>query len=434
MVRYFVGIWFLLMGLVSFAQSPFTEVRVAKPSVYVGQPAEVVVSVYTPTWFTKGVQVQNISVNGAFTVFFRSVSVSKVINGQNYAGVEFYYHVFPFKPEPVTFPALRFTIETPKVGDYKGVKRTLTSKARDITVKNIPLGFTSQNWLVCSGQKVSQRWSTNSSTVEVGQVVTRTITREAFGTVAELIPEFQWDSVQGVSLYAKTPEITNNKTKTSISGQMQQTMQYLFEQEGEVVFPKMELLYYHPVYKKQYKKTLPSRTFHVKPAKNNAVLASVMDSLQSQTLQPTAHMEASQPWYRNIPWLTILKLVGIVIGLYLAYKVILFLRLKWLKAVSNITQTEAYYFYQFLSALKVQNNSHALKSIYAWLMRTGNSRLTVSQFIQTYGNQKLIDQNQNYIIGNSLKLKGSVTLWRKARKRYKAELKMEARTPSGLNP
>ncbi|MCK5816354.1 MAG: hypothetical protein KAH07_10470, partial [Flavobacteriaceae bacterium] len=73
-----------------------SDVSINRSSVFVGQPVKVSVSVYTSTWFTKGVNPGNIKVNGAFTVYFRSLSNSKKINRQTYAGVTMYFHVFPY--------------------------------------------------------------------------------------------------------------------------------------------------------------------------------------------------------------------------------------------------------------------------------------------------------------------------------------------------
>ena len=74
---------FLLVGFMGMAQKHLiTDVRLNKSTVYVGEPVEVSVSVYSSTWFTKGVNPGNIKVNDAFTVYFRSLSNSKQINGQ----------------------------------------------------------------------------------------------------------------------------------------------------------------------------------------------------------------------------------------------------------------------------------------------------------------------------------------------------------------
>jgi hypothetical protein len=77
--------------------SIFSQVTVNKNNVYVGEAVEVTIGIYTSTWFTQSVDIGNISVNGAFSVYFRSVSTVKKIKGKSYAGVQFIYNVFPFE-------------------------------------------------------------------------------------------------------------------------------------------------------------------------------------------------------------------------------------------------------------------------------------------------------------------------------------------------
>ena len=79
--KYVWGFLLLLWGQGAFSQGHlFSDVKLNQGSVYVGQPVKVTVLVYTSTWFTRGVDPGNIKVNGAFTVYFRSVSSSKQIN------------------------------------------------------------------------------------------------------------------------------------------------------------------------------------------------------------------------------------------------------------------------------------------------------------------------------------------------------------------
>jgi hypothetical protein len=130
------GLLLLMLLLVHsiFAQHLTSSVSVNTSRVYVGEPVEVTVSVFTSTWFTAGVDIQNIKVNGAFTVPFRSLSTSKTIKGKTYAGVQFFYNVFPYSEEDIEFPALTIEVETPDDGGYKGVKRKVKTKAKTIKV------------------------------------------------------------------------------------------------------------------------------------------------------------------------------------------------------------------------------------------------------------------------------------------------------------
>ena len=131
---------FLLLSFSMLGQNLLSYVTVNNTSPYVGQPVQVKVNVYTTTWFTSGIDVGNIQVDKALTVYFRSVSSVKTINGKKYAGVEFYYNLFPTQEGNIVIPSLEIHVETPKEGDYKGIKRVLRTKSKSITVKPVPLG------------------------------------------------------------------------------------------------------------------------------------------------------------------------------------------------------------------------------------------------------------------------------------------------------
>ena len=112
-----VILFFNLIFQLGWAQATiFSEVTVNKSNVYVGESFELTIGVYTSTWFTKGVDIGNIKVNGAFSVYFRSVSVTKKIRGKNYAGVQFIYNIFPFENQDIIIPSLN--VEK-AVGFYK---------------------------------------------------------------------------------------------------------------------------------------------------------------------------------------------------------------------------------------------------------------------------------------------------------------------------
>jgi hypothetical protein len=60
---------------------------------------------------------------------------------------------------------------------------------------------------------VKESWSGDKTRVKVGDVLERSISREVSGTVSELIPPINWDSLPGVSLYPTRSEARKNYLK-----------------------------------------------------------------------------------------------------------------------------------------------------------------------------------------------------------------------------
>jgi hypothetical protein len=189
---------------------------------------QVTIEVYTSTWFTTGIDPGNIQVEGAFTIYFRPVSTSIQVEGKTYAGVKLLYHVFPHRSGDLMFPSLNLTVHSPPEGQFKGVERAMSTNEKPIRVKPIPPDFTGDQWLVATGLTVNDRYPKNVTEVKAGEVWTRNITRTAYGTVSELIPPLDWDSIPGISQYPSRSQVESHKTKTAIYATRTETMRYLF--------------------------------------------------------------------------------------------------------------------------------------------------------------------------------------------------------------
>ena len=390
---------FLLLSFSMLGQNLLSYVTVNNTSPYVGQPVQVKVNVYTTTWFTSGIDVGNIQVDKALTVYFRSVSSVKTINGKKYAGVEFYYNLFPTQEGNIVIPSLEIHVETPKEGDYKGIKRVLRTKSKSITVKPVPLGYDPQKWLVSRSLSVNQKWSIPLTDIKVGDVVQRTIYRSAIGTLSEFIPATKWDSITGVSLYPKRSIVNTNKSRTGVSSNRSETVSYLFEKEGEVIMPVMTYMYWNASNKRFYQKQLDSITVMVKPNADLTMLTSIKKSLQQEHIEET---EAAAPFLIfGVTPKTFIKyaLIGLIV-LVLSFKTLIFIFSVLKKTYYSYLTSEKYAFNQVLKAINNSDYKSYSKTVYVWLEKMGNPYPSVRQLIEAYGDEEL--QNTFSIVNEAL--------------------------------
>jgi hypothetical protein len=434
-LRYFIYL-ILLVALFAFQTSYaqrhlISEVKMDRSSVYVGQPVKVSVGVYTSTWFTSGVNPGNIKVNGAFTVFFRSLSTSKNVDGKNYSGVELTFNVFPYDDEDIIFPALEIEVETPDEGGFKGVKRIVKTTERKIKVRPIPKGYEKDEWLVAYGMTVDDNWTGDLSNVKVGDVLERTISRKVSGTVAELIPPVIWDTLEGASLYPSRSEVNSEKTKTAIRASRTEGMRYLFETEGEVVVPEMILTWWNPDRNKLYKRTLKSYTINVQRNPDLGMLESVRDSLAVATLPQETETDKSllEQLKEKFSWEQLI-MAGLVLLILIrvVYKIF-----KWVFVTKQLVklikgrrqkyrQSEKYYFNQFKSAARKKHPRVAVQKLYQWIDQIHLEEPTINFFVETYGNEELVSEaNALYEVSEKDEKKKhhiSVGNWSKARRNY----------------
>ncbi|MEJ4090071.1 BatD family protein [Galbibacter orientalis] len=394
LVKKLLFLLFVVLSLQSLtAQQIWGEARLNKSSVYVGEPVQVSVTVYTSTWFTKGLDLGNIKVNGAFSVYFRPVSKSFQRNGKNFAGVELIYNVFPFSEDNVTFPALEIEVESPAPGGYKGIKHVVKTSEKLIKVKPIPPNFKHSDWLVASSLTVSEHWSGNTKKAKVGDVLERTITRKAGGTVAELIPPAVWDTLPNVGMYPGRGTIDNYKSKTYISAQRTESVRYLFEKEGTITIPEKVFTWYHPFQKKLYKKTLKAVTIEVAANPDLGMLDSVRDSLKLQEVQISEEVSEEKPYtilglsVKEFIIACIILIVSLLVVVFLLKRIIKYI-IKRRKAYKN---SELYYFNKLKKTVGSNDKTKVMNALYRWIDEIDIEEPSAQYLLQKYDVKNEVD-------------------------------------------
>ncbi|PNW27114.1 BatD family protein [Formosa algae] len=389
-----IALLFLLSTSVGYAQQLISYATINHNEAYIGQPIQMTVSVYSNTWFTKGVDVGNIQVEGALTVYFRSVSNTRTFSGKQFSGVDFIYNVFPTQEGVITIPELTIHVESPKPGGYKGIKHTIHTKPKNITVKGVPVGYNPNNWLVSSTLTVHEKWNVNTNNVKVGDVLQRTISRSASGTLGEFIPAVVWDSISGVSIYPKRPSVNTNKTKTYVSASRTDGANYLFEKEGEVTLPKIEFVYWNYNSHKFYKKIIDSVTITVAPNPDLSMLAGIKKELEAEV---THIPEEEQPFLiLGLPVKTfVLYCVLGVLILYILYKVIPWAIRKIKARNKEYHGSEKYAYRTLKSALGGTKDYETLHALKVWLIKLNPAIPSIHAFVNTYGSKAMQQEYYN---------------------------------------
>jgi len=426
-IRHIMMLILIFQVSLCFSQNKvISEVSINRNSVYVGQPVTVSVGVFTPTWFTQGVNFGNIKVNGAFTVYFRSVSTSKNINGKNYAGVVAIYNIFPYDDDDLIFPSLEMVVETPDEGDYKGKKRKIKTKPKNIIVKAIPKGYDSNNWLVANNVSLNESWQGDLSNIKVGDVIQRSVFRKVFGTVSELIPPVLWDSIDGVSLYPTRPSINTEKSKTAISASRTESVRYLFEREGKITLPEITVSWWNPNQNKLLKRTLKEKTITVLPNPDLGMLESVKDSLQlarQNMKEDPSDEEALRIFGLSVKDFA-MYLFALLLTFYLIYRFLKWLLIskgllnKWKQKKLQALESEHHFFKLFLKQVSNKNKKKAINALYLWIDRLDLKEPTLDYFASNYGSSQFVTSLEQTTMNEPFDPFSHVEDIKKARKNY----------------
>jgi len=390
--RGYILLFLTLIYFPAISQKLISYVTVSPDNAYIGEPVQLKVSVFTTTWFTSGVDVGNIQIDGALTVYFRSVSTNREFGGKKYSGVDFFYNIFPTNEGVITVPSLSINVESPKEGDYKGTKRIIKTKSKTINVKGVPLGYDPNNWLVATSLNINEKWSSSIKDVKVGDVIQRSITRTAGGTLSEFIPETQWDSINGISIYPQRAIVNTHKSKTAVSSSRTETVNYLFEKEGQIIIPSIEYSYWNSNSKKFYHKQIDSVIINVKPNADLAMLASIKKSLQKEQ-KDLVEEEKDSPlliWGMTIKEFSkylIFTIFTLVILVFLLKKIRTYL----IKNKSKRLQSETYAFKKVTKAISSNNYFKFIKQVNFWLLKLSRKPISFTEFTDKYGTEKLKD-------------------------------------------
>lgn len=441
--KYVLSLLLLLIWQGGFAQGHlFSSVEIKQNTVYVGEPVEVTISVFTSTWFTKGVNPGNIKVNGAFTVYFRSLSTSQRIDGKTYAGVKMIFNVFPYDDKDILFPSLEIKVETPDKGGSKSKPRIITTKAKNIVVKSVPTGYNKTEWMVASDITVSDNWLGNRTKVKVGDVLERSIKRDVPGTVSELIPPLVWDTISGVSIYSGRPEVNNNKSKTTISASRTESVKYLFEKEGKIEIPEIVITWWNPQANRLQKRTLKKVSINVQANPNLGILESIKDSLS--VLNAAVNVETDDDKDITIFGLSLKKLMLalflLLLSVYIVYRIYSALQKKLIKQRELYKNSELFYFRKFQKAIKLKNTALATQSVYRWIDQIQLTEPTLHYFAETYGTIELREEVNEVekLLNSSESVSNPFTqkLWSRARKDYlrKNIQKQNSQSTLWINP
>lgn len=391
----FILLLFLFSNIASYGQQLISYVSLNTDKAYIGQPVQMTVSVYTNTWFTSGIDVGNINIEGALTVYFRSVSNIRKFSGKQFAGVDFIYNVFPTKAGELIIPELTIHVETPKPGDYKGAKRIVKTKSKVLNVNDVPAGYDPNNWLVSSSLNITEKWNTSLDNVKVGDVLQRSIKRFAGGTLSEFIPAQQWDSVPGVSIYPTRPKVNTNKSKTNVSAERIEMVNYLFEKEGAVVLPKMEYVYWNFRNKKFYIKVIDSVVIDVAANADLEMLESIKKQLEQNTEEQLQEEEKPFLILGMSPKRFLFLLIVSLVLLYIAIRVTMRL-MRWIKSkYDTYLNSESYRFKNVLKTLNRKAPNAFFNNLKIWMLQLDMDTNTFDSFLKHYGTPDLIREYSN---------------------------------------
>ncbi len=345
----------------------FAQTQMDRNTVYAQQPFKVTFTVLTATWYTAPLEFDNLQIPNAFIMpFDKTMPGMFTIKGQQYAGLQFYYIVFPYKDGHFTLPSINIVATTPAVGDSKAQKVNIKTQPLRYVVKPMPKNFDGDSWFVAKDAVIAENWNRPLKKLKVGDVLYRTVVVDAKGTLPQFIPDIKIDMLDWAGVYPQQPTLADTRNEYDANGTRTQTITYLLEKEGDFTIPQATVTWFNPNSAHVYKRSTRLIKIHVAANPNLGILKTLQDSLKAK--QPAAaappvkhgpHMILGVPWYYFVLYafvavclfyFVIMALISLYKRLYYQYKIYL--------------ASEGYWFKRFSRSSNVF--PAVLKNLYSW--------------------------------------------------------------------
>ncbi|MBT8449537.1 MAG: BatD family protein [Gammaproteobacteria bacterium] len=217
------------------------------------------------------------------------IQFDTVIDATAYRVLERKYAIYPQVSGEFEISGVVYTAEVSSgnrrfstLGSLRGRNRSvsLTTEAQAIIVKPIPTDYNDW-WLPAKQVELSQNWSSDTASLEVGTPVTWTYTIETQGLTATQIPDIQPAEVAGLKFYPEQAVSNNAYSDTDIVASRTQKIAVIPTKSGEITIPEVTIPWWNVNENRAMSLIIPSKTLTVLPSSET-----IMQPVQTEVLEP----------------------------------------------------------------------------------------------------------------------------------------------------
>ena len=246
-------------------------------------------------------------------------SFQRRVGNRTWLVTELRYAVYPQKSGRLTIPAVGFTAREVQpgrslLGARLGRRLRLASEPIELDVKPVPASFPGEVWLPARELSLTENWSIDPETLNVGDSTTRTLTLIARGLQGSQLPPLS--SVQGslnipeLRFYPDQESIDQSELSDGLQGQRIQSEALVARSGGSWQLPEIRVPWWNTETDSLQYALLPARSVSV------ATPVSLDATLSSQPVaEPMGAPVAPPLWIWILSgsgWIAALLIVGIM--------------------------------------------------------------------------------------------------------------------------
>lgn len=233
---------------------------------------------------------------------------STVRGGRNYVVRERRYAVFPQDPGRLEIGPVVFEV---MVIPNRGFSRVQRYRSDSVEVEVLPAvapppQYPQAVWLPASRVELTERWSDDSDSLEMGIPRTRALTIEADGLLETQLPDLEIVRADGLRQYADQPELDRIVNSSGLTAQRTERFAVIAQRAGSVELPAVELPWWNVESKSWEVATIAARTLEVTPSTESVAPSAPPTDFPEPQIETVVERTAWPYWlsgFLGVGWL-----------------------------------------------------------------------------------------------------------------------------------
>lgn len=242
-----LGLFIFLLPSLSRAFEP-VRAEIGKETTWTGEAVPLIITLYSPGPFsgTAAFELPDLSQ----TVFVKTGNPmvgSEEIDDESYMTQRHEFTLYTQRSGEIVIPSFRVR--------FSG-KKTFTSAPEPTEGATAELRFESKRppgtesmgvVISATAIKSQQTWNpVPEGEIKAGDVIVRTITRNAEGTTAMMLPPISTDAPVGVQVYSGTQNVQDKVERGDATARRTDTIKYQFQRSGRFTLPELTFVWWDP--------------------------------------------------------------------------------------------------------------------------------------------------------------------------------------------
>jgi hypothetical protein len=363
------------LPLSSVADDVLLRASVGPADAWIGQRVKLQFDVLGADGWAQISRFGELDLSGAYLIRTESqgTRLQESIDGVSYTGQRYEVSVYPQRSGVIEVPALPVEITLKTWGAESS--QTVLNKQTPVVQINaaVPPGAENVGGLISAPRfSASQQWSPTIEEGKVGDALQRTVTLQADDVSAMAFPPIVFEALPGVGVYPAAPEVEDATNRGTLQSRRTETVTYVFEREGRVRIPDIQLVWWNVSSEVLETAVLPGREIQISPGPIGSAQASVIGT-PWRTL-------VTEAWYLVLAFLA-------VVGLLVRSRRALLRR--WSGWCRQRRESEARYFKRARRSARSGDARRALRDVMRWLDRLndGEAPVQLQRFARHYAGE-----------------------------------------------